>query len=81
MPASGSVATVFNGFAGKKTPAEGAAIAVKFATNFDDNSPNGEFRDDDGIIPWQSTAPAVERLVLKGEMSMLCCFICFGKPS
>jgi hypothetical protein len=52
MAAPGSVATAFNGFTGKRTPAEGAAMAVKFAVNFDDNSPNGEFRDDNGIIPW-----------------------------
>jgi NAD(P)-dependent dehydrogenase (short-subunit alcohol dehydrogenase family) len=52
MAAPGSVATAFNGFTGKRTPAEGAAIAIKFATNFADDSPNGEFRDDNGIIPW-----------------------------
>lgn len=50
--APGHVATDFNGFSGKKTPAEGAAIAVRLATEIGDNGPTGGFFDDQGIVAW-----------------------------
>ena len=47
----GYVATDFTGFAGSRTPAEGAAIALRFAT-LPDGGPTGGFFDDDGVIAW-----------------------------
>ncbi len=47
----GYVATDFTGFAGPRTPAEGAAVAVRFAT-LPDGGPTGGFYDDDGAIAW-----------------------------
>ncbi len=47
----GFVATDFTGFSGSRTAAEGAAIAVRFAT-LPDGGPTGGFFDDDGVIPW-----------------------------
>lgn len=47
----GYVATDLNGFAGSRTPAEGAAVAVRFAT-LPDGGPTGGFYDDAGPIPW-----------------------------
>lgn len=47
----GYVATDFTGFAGSRTAAEGAAIAIRFAT-LPDGGPTGGFYDDDGVIPW-----------------------------
>jgi len=45
------VATDFTGFSGSRTAAEGAAIAVRFAT-LPDGGPTGGFFDDDGVIAW-----------------------------
>ncbi|MBB1155972.1 MULTISPECIES: SDR family oxidoreductase [Amycolatopsis] len=47
----GYVATDFNGYAGIRTPEQGAAIAVKLAT-LPDDGPRGGFFDDAGEIPW-----------------------------
>ena len=47
----GYVATDFTGFAGSRTPAEGAAVALRFAT-LPDGGPTGGFYDDDGVIAW-----------------------------
>lgn len=47
----GYVATDFTGFAGSRTAAEGAAIAVRFAT-LPDGGPTGGFYDDAGVIAW-----------------------------
>ncbi|MCG3749616.1 SDR family oxidoreductase [Amycolatopsis sp. Poz14] len=47
----GYVATDFNGYAGTRTPEEGAAIAVKLAT-LPDDGPRGGFFDDAGEVPW-----------------------------
>ena len=47
----GYVATDFTGFSGSRTAAEGAAIAVRFAT-LPDGGPTGGFFDDDGVIAW-----------------------------
>ncbi|MYW91836.1 SDR family oxidoreductase [Amycolatopsis rubida] len=47
----GYVATDFNGYAGTRTPEQGAAIAVKLAT-LPDDGPRGGFFDDAGEIPW-----------------------------
>ncbi|MET9259125.1 SDR family oxidoreductase [Amycolatopsis sp. NPDC004079] len=47
----GYVATDFTGFAGTRTPEQGAAIAVKLAT-LPDDGPRGGFFDDAGAIPW-----------------------------
>ena len=47
----GYVATDFTGYAGTRTPEQGAAIAVKLAT-LPDDGPRGGFFDDAGEIPW-----------------------------
>ena len=47
----GYVATDFTGFAGSRTPADGAAVAVRFAT-LPDGGPSGGFYDDAGLIDW-----------------------------
>lgn len=47
----GYVASDFTGFAGSRTPAEGAAVAVRFAT-LPDGGPTGGFFDDNGVIAW-----------------------------
>jgi NAD(P)-dependent dehydrogenase (short-subunit alcohol dehydrogenase family) len=49
--APGHVATDFNQFRGKRTPAEGAAIAVKIAVE-DHDLPSGGVFDDAGQLPW-----------------------------
>jgi NAD(P)-dependent dehydrogenase (short-subunit alcohol dehydrogenase family) len=49
--APGHVATDFNGFRGKRTPAEGAAIAVRLATEMH-ALPSGGVFDDDRQLPW-----------------------------
>lgn len=47
----GYVATDLNGHDGARTPQEGAAIAIKYATISDDG-PTGGFFNDAGPIPW-----------------------------
>ncbi len=47
----GYVATDFNGYAGTRTPEQGATIAVKLAT-LPDDGPRGGFFDDAGEVPW-----------------------------
>jgi NAD(P)-dependent dehydrogenase (short-subunit alcohol dehydrogenase family) len=47
----GLVATDFNGFYGSRTPAQGAATAIRLAT-LPDGGPTGSFFEDDGVIPW-----------------------------
>ncbi|GAB6903908.1 SDR family oxidoreductase [Kineosporia succinea] len=47
----GYVATDFTGFDGGRTPAQGAAIAVKLAT-VPDGGPHGGFFDEAGELPW-----------------------------
>jgi len=47
----GLVATDFNGFAGDRTPEQGAATAVRLAT-LPDDGPRGGFFDDAGVVPW-----------------------------
>ena len=47
----GYVATDFTGFAGVRTPEQGAAVAVSLAT-LPDDGPRGGFFDDDGPIAW-----------------------------
>jgi NAD(P)-dependent dehydrogenase (short-subunit alcohol dehydrogenase family) len=47
----GFTATDLNGFRGLRTPAQGAAIAIRLAT-LPDDGPTGGFFDDDGPIPW-----------------------------
>ncbi|MEU8937437.1 SDR family NAD(P)-dependent oxidoreductase [Streptomyces goshikiensis] len=47
----GLVATDFNGFHGPRTPAQGAAVAIRLAT-LPDGGPSGAFFDDAGEIPW-----------------------------
>ncbi|WP_127550360.1 SDR family NAD(P)-dependent oxidoreductase [Actinoplanes sp. OR16] len=47
----GYVATDFTGFNAPRTPAEGAAIALKLAT-LPDDGPRGAFFDDAGTVPW-----------------------------
>ncbi len=49
--APGHVATDFNNFGGTRTPAEGAAIAIKLATLASDG-PSGGLFDDKGRIAW-----------------------------
>ena len=49
--APGHFATDFNGHRGTRTPAEGAAIAIRLAT-LDQDGPTGGFFDDDGPIAW-----------------------------
>jgi len=47
----GYVATDFTGFAGPRSPEQGAAIAIHLAT-LPDDGPRGGFFDDDGTLPW-----------------------------
>jgi NAD(P)-dependent dehydrogenase (short-subunit alcohol dehydrogenase family) len=47
----GLVATDFNGFAGDRSPEQGAATAVRLAT-LPDDGPRGGFFDDGGVVPW-----------------------------
>lgn len=47
----GYVATELNAFSGFRTPAEGAAIAVRLATLADDG-PSGGLFNDEGVVPW-----------------------------
>ncbi|MFJ6676948.1 SDR family oxidoreductase [Actinosynnema sp. NPDC091369] len=47
----GYVATDFTGFAGSRTPEQGAAIAIRLAT-LPDDGPRGGFFDDAGVVPW-----------------------------
>ena len=47
----GYVATDFTGFAGQRTPEQGAAIAIRLAT-LPDDGPRGGFFDDGGVVPW-----------------------------
>jgi NAD(P)-dependent dehydrogenase (short-subunit alcohol dehydrogenase family) len=51
MADPGYVATDLNGFTGFRTPAQGAAIAVRLATLGPDG-PTGGFFDDQGTVPW-----------------------------
>ena len=51
MADPGYVATGLNGFTGFRTPAQGAAIAVRLATLGPDG-PTGGFFDDAGPVPW-----------------------------
>ena len=43
--------TDLNGHSGPRTPAQGAAIAIKMAT-VDSDGPSGTFVDDEGVIAW-----------------------------
>jgi NAD(P)-dependent dehydrogenase (short-subunit alcohol dehydrogenase family) len=47
----GYVATDFTGFAGSRTPDEGARTIVRLAT-LPDDGPRGGFFDDGGAVPW-----------------------------
>jgi NAD(P)-dependent dehydrogenase (short-subunit alcohol dehydrogenase family) len=47
----GFVATDLNGFRGVRTPAQGAAVAVRLAT-LPDGGPTGGFFEDAGVVPW-----------------------------
>lgn len=47
----GLVATDFNGFAGDRTAAQGAATAIRLAT-LPDDGPRGGFFEDAGVVPW-----------------------------
>jgi NAD(P)-dependent dehydrogenase (short-subunit alcohol dehydrogenase family) len=47
----GLVATDFTGFAGPRTPEQGAAEAIRLAA-LPDGGPSGTFSEDDGIIAW-----------------------------
>lgn len=47
----GLVATDFNGFAGERTPEQGASIVVELAT-LPDDGPRGGLFDEDGVVPW-----------------------------
>jgi len=47
----GYCATDLNGFRGVRTPAQGAAVAVRLAT-LPDGGPSGAFFDDGGELPW-----------------------------
>ncbi len=49
--APGHVATDFNAFRGTRSPAEGAAIAIRLAT-LDASGPSGGVFDDRGKLPW-----------------------------
>ena len=51
MADPGYVATDLNGFTGYRTPAQGAAIAVRLATLRVDG-PTGGFFNDEGPVPW-----------------------------
>jgi NAD(P)-dependent dehydrogenase (short-subunit alcohol dehydrogenase family) len=47
----GYCATDLNGFRGVRTPAHGAAIAIRLAT-LPDDGPTGGFFEDAGVVPW-----------------------------
>jgi len=47
----GYVATDLNAFQGNRTPAEGARVALKYAT-LDADGPSGGLFDEEGVIPW-----------------------------
>jgi NAD(P)-dependent dehydrogenase (short-subunit alcohol dehydrogenase family) len=47
----GYCATDLNGLRGVRTPAQGAAIAVRLAS-LPDDGPTGAFFDEDGVVPW-----------------------------
>ncbi len=47
----GFVATDLNGFAGVRTPEQGAGVAIRLAT-LPDDGPTGGFFDDAGVVPW-----------------------------
>ncbi|MEV5898240.1 SDR family oxidoreductase [Nonomuraea fuscirosea] len=47
----GLVATDFTGFQAPRTPEQGAAVAIRFAT-LPDGGPSGSFFQDEGVIPW-----------------------------
>jgi NAD(P)-dependent dehydrogenase (short-subunit alcohol dehydrogenase family) len=47
----GYCATDLNGFRGVRTPAQGAAIAIRLAT-LPDGGPSGGFFEDAGVVPW-----------------------------
>ncbi|MGW5052548.1 SDR family oxidoreductase [Actinokineospora sp. NPDC004072] len=47
----GYVATDFTGGHAPRTPAQGAAIAIRLAT-LPDDGPRGGFFDDEGVVPW-----------------------------
>lgn len=47
----GYVSTGLNGFSGFRSPAEGAAIAIRLAT-LPSDGPTGAFFNDDGVVPW-----------------------------
>ncbi len=47
---SGFTATDLNNFRGVRTPAQGAAIAIRLATPAD--GPTDGFFDDAGVVPW-----------------------------
>ncbi|MEU3374713.1 SDR family oxidoreductase [Streptomyces sp. NPDC006711] len=47
----GYCATDLNGFRGVRTPAQGAAIAIRLAS-LPDGGPTGRFFDDEGEVPW-----------------------------
>lgn len=47
----GLVATDFNGFAGDRTPEQGAAVVVRLAT-LPDDGPRGGLFDEEGVVPW-----------------------------
>lgn len=49
--APGHVATDFNGFRGKRTPDEGAAVAIRLA-NLPDDGPTGAVFEDDVQLAW-----------------------------
>jgi NAD(P)-dependent dehydrogenase (short-subunit alcohol dehydrogenase family) len=49
--APGHVATDFNEFNGKRTPEEGARVAVRLA-GFGDDGPSGEVYEDDRKLDW-----------------------------
>jgi NAD(P)-dependent dehydrogenase (short-subunit alcohol dehydrogenase family) len=60
----GYVATDFTGFDAPRTPAQGAAIAIRFATLPDDGS-RGGFFDDEGAVPcdWRTEWTTVRTCV------------------
>lgn len=47
----GFTASDFTGHSGDRTPEQGAAIAIRYAT-LPDDGPTGAFYDDNGIVPW-----------------------------
>ena len=47
----GFCATDLNGFRGFRTPAQGAATAIRLAS-LPDDGPTGGFFDDEGVVPW-----------------------------